>query len=171
LLYLWIVALTGCTIQTKVVRPDWQNPDHLRVGSQVVSLLRSVDRDPRQCKVSFVETEKLNAVSLGNCTFGFTTGLISTGDERLIRGVAAHEVAHEVLGHAGKRKAAAASEQAIRTALSFIPSVRGLVATSAVLVAGMLALPAYSRSQEAEADEKAVEILQAVGETPTQRER
>ena len=35
----------------------------------------------------------------------------------------------------------------------------GLIASSAVLVTGMLALPAYSRSQETDADNKAVEIL------------
>jgi Zn-dependent protease with chaperone function len=89
----------------------------------------------------------------------FYYGLINTGDEKLIRGVAAHEIGHEVLGHADKRKAAIATEQLTRTALSFIPGVGGLIASNAVLVTGMLALPAYSRSQETDADNKAVEIL------------
>jgi hypothetical protein len=106
----------------------------------------------------------LNAVSLGDCTFGFSTGLISTGDEQLIRGVGAHEVAHEVLGHANKRKAAIATQQAISTVVSFIPGIGGLIATSAVLVASMFALPAYSRSQEGEADEQAVAILRLAGD-------
>jgi len=155
-----ITILPGCAPQTKAFRPDWQNIDHQRAGAQLVQLLRSSGRDPAACKIFLFETASLNAVSLGGCTFGFSTGLVETRDERLIRGVAAHEVAHEVLGHADKRKAAVAAEQAIRTAVSFIPGVGGLIATSAVMVAGMLALPAYSRSQEAEADEKAVEILQ-----------
>ena len=83
---------------------------------------------------------------------------------KLIRGLGAHEIGHEVLGHADKRKAAVATEQVIRTGVSLIPGVGGLIATSAVLVAGMLALPAYSRSQEAEADSKAVEILRSAKE-------
>ena len=158
------LVISGCAEKTKTIRPDWQNPGHKLVAQQLVPLLRAGGRDPNVCKVFFIETEKLNAVSLGDCTFGFTTGLTGTGDAKLIFGVAAHEVAHDVLGHADKRKAAIATEQLIRTGVSLIPGVGGLIASSAVLVVGMLALPAYSRSQEAEADDKAVEILQAAGD-------
>lgn len=161
---LGMLALASCAAQTKTVRPDWQNPGHKLVGQQLVSLLRAVGRDPNTCKIAFFETEVLNAVSLGDCRFGFSTGVANTGDATLIAGVAAHEVAHDVLGHANKRQAAAATEQLIRTGVSIIPGIGGLIATSAVLVAGMVALPAYSRSQEAEADEKAVEILKARGD-------
>lgn len=161
---LGMLALASCAAQTKTVRPDWQNPGHKLVGQQLVSLLRAAGRDPNTCKIAFFETEVLNAVSLGDCRFGFSTGLANTGDATLIGGVAAHEVAHDVLGHANKRQAAAATEQLIRTGVSLIPGIGGLIATSAVLVAGMVALPAYSRSQEAEADEKGVEILKARGD-------
>jgi Zn-dependent protease with chaperone function len=162
-LYVCILSLTGCAgeraAQTKVVKPDWQNPLHKKVAEQIVPLLRSAGRSPGNCQVFFIDSQKLNAMSLGECRFGFTTGLINTGDERLIRGVAAHEIGHEVLGHADKRKTAIAAEQITRTALSFIPGVGGLIASSAALVTGQLALPAYSRSQETDADNKAVEIL------------
>ena len=162
-LYICILSLVGCagerTAQTKVIKPDWQNPAHKRVAEQIVPLLRSAGRSPGNCQVFFIDSQKLNAMSLGECKFGFTTGLINTGDERLIRGVAAHEIGHEVLGHADKRKTAIAAEQWTRTALSFIPGVGGLIASNAVFVTGMLALPAYSRSQETDADNKAVEIL------------
>ena len=162
-LSLSILALAGCAsqtaAQTKVVKPDWQNPTHKKVAEQIVPLLKSAGRSPGNCQIFFIDSQKLNAMSLGECKFGFTTGLINTGDERLIRGVAAHEIGHEVLGHADKRKTAIAAEQMTRTALSFIPGVGGLIASSAVLVTGMLALPAYSRSQETDADNEAVEIL------------
>ncbi|MGA2333471.1 MAG: M48 family metallopeptidase [Syntrophales bacterium] len=162
-LYFSVLALTGCAAQTaaqtKVVKPDWQNPVHKKVAEQIVPLLKSAGRSPGNCQVFFIDSQILNAMSLGECKFGFTTGLINIGDERLIRGVAAHEIGHEVLGHADKRKTAIATEQLTRTALSFIPGVGGLIASNAVLVTGMLALPAYSRSQETDADNKAVEIL------------
>jgi hypothetical protein len=158
------LVISGCAETTKTIRPNWQNPGHRLVAQQLVPLLRAGGRDQNVCKVFFIETENLNAVSLGECTFGFTTGLADTGDAKLIVGVAAHEVAHDVLGHADKRKAAIATEQLIRTGVSLIPGVGGLIASSAILVAGMLALPAYSRSQEAEADDKAVEILLAAGD-------
>ncbi len=161
--YLFVFSLMGCAsqtaAQTKVVKPDLQNPAHKKSVEQIVPLLRSAGRSPDKCQVFFIESEKLNAVSMGECKFGFTTGLIKTGDERLIRGVAAHEVGHEVLGHADKRKTAIAAEQITRTALSLIPGVGGLIASNAVMVTGMIALPAYSRSQESDADNKAVEIL------------
>ena len=163
LLYVCAMSLAGCATQTaaqtKVVQPDWQNPSHKKVAEQIVPLLHSAGRSPGNCQIFLIDSEKLNAMSMGECKFGFTTGLINTGDERLIRGVAAHEIGHEVLGHADKRKAAIAAEQLTRTALSFIPGVGGLIASNALLVTGMLALPAYSRSQETEADSKAVEIL------------
>jgi Zn-dependent protease with chaperone function len=163
ILYLCILSLVGCaaqtTAQTNVVKPDWQNPAHKKVIEQIVPLLQSAGRSPGNCQVLFIDSQKLNAVSMGECKFGFTTGLINTGDERLIRGVAAHEISHEVLGHADKRKTAIAAEQLTSTALSFIPGVGGLIASHAVLLTGMLALPAYSRSQETDADNKAVEIL------------
>ena len=122
-------------------------------------ICKSAGRSPGNCQIFFIDSQKLNAMSLGECRFGFTTGLINTGDERLIRGVAAHEIGHEVLGHADKRKMAIAAEQLTRTALSFIPGLGGLIASNAVLVTDMLALPAYSRSQETDADSKAVDIL------------
>jgi Zn-dependent protease with chaperone function len=157
--YLSILALTGCATQTKIVKPDWQNTDHKKFAEQIVPLLTSAGLSPGNCQIFFIDSQKLNAMSLGECKFGFTTGLINMDDERLIRGVAAHEIGHEVLGHADKRKTAIAAEQLTRTALSFIPGVGGLIASNAVLVTGMLALPAYSRSQETDADNKAVDIL------------
>ncbi|HUH65057.1 MAG TPA: M48 family metallopeptidase [Syntrophales bacterium] len=167
-LYISIIALAGCASQTasqtKVITPDWQNPIHRKVGEQFVPLLVSAGRSPANCQVFFIESTKINAMSLGGCKFGFTMGLVNTGDERLIRGVAAHEIGHEVLGHADKRKTAIAAEQLTRTALSFIPGLGGLIASNAVAVTGMLALPAYSRSQETDADSKAVEILSKAGD-------
>lgn len=160
---IWLLILFaagGCTgPKASVVKPDWENPAHSRVAAQVVPLLISAGKSPAKCGIFFLDSKELNAVSLGNCRFGFTMGLVNTGDVELIRGVAAHEVAHELLGHADKRQAAVATEQAIRTAVSFLPGVGGLIASGAVLIAGTIALPAYSRSQESEADQKAVVLL------------
>ncbi len=159
-----ILLVSACAPQAKLVRPDWQNPSHKLVNDQVVPLLRVAGRNPAACKIFFIDSEKINALSAGECRFGLTMGLVNTGDAQFIRGIAAHEVAHEVLGHADKRRAAITTEQLIRTGVSLIPGVGGLIATSAVLVAGMIAVPAYSRSQEAEADAKAVEILKEVND-------
>jgi Zn-dependent protease with chaperone function len=159
--FILLLLLVGCAPQAKVVKPDWQNPRDRLVGAEVAALLTATGRSPAACQVFLIDSEKLNAVSLGECRFGFTLGLAGTHDARLIRGVAAHEVAHDLLGHADKRKAAVATEWLIRQGVSLIPGVGGLIAAASVLVVGMVALPAYSRTQEAEADARAVEVLLA----------
>ena len=161
---LLLLVAVGCAARTKVVKADWQNPNHKMVGQQLAALLHAAGRDPSHCTMGIVESEKINAFSAGGCRFGFTDGLAATGDVQLIRGVAAHEIAHEVLGHADKRKAAIATQKAILQGVSFIPGIGGLIAVGTVLVAGMVVLPAYSRSQEADADSKAVEILRSADE-------
>jgi Zn-dependent protease with chaperone function len=126
-------------------------------------LLQAAGRDPQACGVIFFETEHLNAVSLGNCTFGFTTGLAATNDRVLITGVAAHEVAHEALRHAEKAEVAVTTVRVAQGAARAVPGWGALVALAIIPVA-MVILPAYSRSLEAAADEKALEILQTEGD-------
>jgi hypothetical protein len=76
-LYLCVFSLVGCAAQTaaqtKVVKPDSQNPAHKKAVEQIVPLLRSAGRSPGNCRVIFIDSQKLNAVSMGECKFGFTT--------------------------------------------------------------------------------------------------
>ncbi len=54
----------------------------------------------------FFESNNLAGFTLGNCMFAFTTGLVSTRDEKLIRGIEAPMVAVEVLGRSEKPQVA-----------------------------------------------------------------
>jgi len=160
-----VAALAGCASQPKfrALSPDWQNPDHGRFMESLVLLLRAPGRDPMGCSLYFFKSRNLSATSLGNCMFRVSTGLASTGDEKLIRGILAKEVAHEVLGHADKRKAA-------REAAAKAGGTLGVLSIFAAAAPGgrPLALPptaiAYSPSQHAEAKEKAAEILRDSGD-------
>jgi len=165
LLCVVVAALAGCASQPKfrALSPDWQNPDHGRLMVSLVSLLRAPGRDPMGCSLYFFESRNLSAISLGNCLFRVSTGLASTGDEKLIRGILAKEVAHEVLGHANKRKAAREAAGKARGTLGVV-SIFAAAAPGGRAVAVPPTATAYSPSQHAEAKEKAAEILRDSGD-------
>lgn len=158
----FLVVLPACAERPQYVKPDFTLPSHRAVGEQFVAAFEAVGRSPQSCTLAFIQSPDINAASAGDCVFGVTTALVDTEDERLIAGIVAHEVAHDVLGHANKRKAAAATAQAVQLGTSFIPLVGSFVSLG-VAAASWLALPAYSRAQEAEADARAVAILRGMG--------
>src|SRR6266566_10169488 len=102
----------------------------------------------------------INAASSGGSRFIVTSGLVETGNRRLLIGVAAHELAHDTLGHV---QSACAARTGVNTAANlvgaFIP-FGGLV----VQLAAIPGLQAYSRSQEADADREAIVILERAGQ-------
>jgi Zn-dependent protease with chaperone function len=76
-----------------------------------------------------------------------------------------HEVAHEVMGHVGTRRKLSLSLTASFGALGiFAPGV-GLLD----FVVNPLVVRAFGRHQELQADQKAVEILRAMGHTAPRR--
>jgi hypothetical protein len=158
-----VLAFTGCAPELKRVAPDWENPGQRLVGEELTPLLQAAGRDPGTCEVFFLETPHLNAADFGNCTFGFTTGFADTQDAALIEGVVAHEVAHEVLSHPEKQELAAGTMQGIAKGLAQAPGW-GPVAALGVLAVSMVILPSYARVHEADADAKALELLQAAGD-------
>jgi Zn-dependent protease with chaperone function len=77
----------------------------------------------------------------------------------VIEAVVAHEVAHEVLGHIGDRRRLSLSIFAGFTLLGVVAPGVGLLD----LIVNPLAVRAFSRHQELQADHRAVEILSAMG--------
>jgi Zn-dependent protease with chaperone function len=77
----------------------------------------------------------------------------------VIDALVAHEVAHEVLGHAGQRRALSLSLTAGFTVLGVVIPGAGLLdfAVSPLIVR------AFTRDQEVSADLRAVEILRVMG--------
>ena len=132
-----------------------------RLQRVMAPLLRAMN-DPRrlsEVRVSIVDDPDINAASGGNGEFYVTTGLLKKANEEHLRGVLAHEIAHDDLGHV-------ASAQILGTGLNlgvilleqFIPG------SSAVTpIAGALIANSYSRSEELEADRHGVEILRRAG--------
>src|SRR3989442_6245037 len=101
-----------------------------------------------------------NAASSGGSRFIVTSGLVETSNRCLLIGVAAHELAHDTLGHVQAARSTRTGVSAAANVVgAFIP-FGGLV----VQLAAMPALQAYSRSHEAEADSDALVILDRAGQ-------
>lgn len=98
------------------------------------------------------------AYSDEEAVFYFTDGLMKQPTE-VIEAVVAHEVAHEVLGHIGDRRRLSLSIFAGFTLLGVVAPGVGLLD----LIVNPLAVRAFSRHQELQADRRAVEILSAMG--------
>jgi len=114
--------------------------------------------DPQRYGFAFIKSPTAAAYSDEDATFYFTDGLMRQPTP-IVEAVVAHEVAHEVLGHVGTRRKLSLSLTASFGALGlFAPGV-GLLD----FVVNPLVVRSYGRYQEMQADQKAVEILRAMG--------
>ena len=120
--------------------------------------------DPKRYGFAFINSPTAAAYSDEDATFYFTDGLMRQ-PAAVIEAVVAHEVAHEVLGHVGTRRKLSLSLTASFGALGiFAPGV-GLLD----FVVNPLVVRAFGRHQELQADQKAVEILRAMGHPAPRR--
>lgn len=112
-----------------------------------------------QVKIAVVADDSINAANAGGGQFMVTTGLLEKGNDTHLRGVLAHEVAHEDLGHVAKTSALATGVEFAMVLLDQIyPGASALTP-----VAGQLVVNAYTRREESEADAHAVEIMKRAG--------
>ena len=114
---------------------------------------------PSQVKVGLIDSQDINAANAGPNEFYVTTGLLGRASDAQLRAVMAHEVAHADLGHVAKT-------QALGTGLSIGMIILDQIVpgTGAVTpLVGQLAVNAYSRKEEYQADAHGVELLKRAG--------
>ena len=75
-----------------------------RLRRVMVPLLQAMDRPCRvdQVRVGIINQSEINAANAGSCEFYVTMGLLRRANDNQLRGVLAHEVAHQDLGHVAK---------------------------------------------------------------------
>ena len=132
-----------------------------RLRHIMIPLVRATNRPGRldEIRVKIVDDPNVNAGSAGGGQFLITTGLLRKANDDQLRGVLAHEIAHDDLGHPAKMQilgaglgiGAALLEKVFPGSGSFAP------------VAGTLIASNYSRPQEKAADRHAVTILRRAG--------
>jgi predicted Zn-dependent protease len=127
----------------------------------MVPLLRAGNktRSLKQARVAVIEDPNINAANAGGGEFYVTTGLLQKANDEQLRGILAHEVAHDDLGHVAR-----AQVLGVGLNLGVILLEQILPGSSAITpIAGTLVARAYSRSEELAADRHAVEILERAG--------
>ncbi len=95
----------------------------------------------------------------GNCEFYVTAGLLRRANEDQLRGIFAHEIAHEDLGHVAKAQVLGAGLNILAAGLQQLFPASGVLAP----IAGELVARSYSRNEEYAADRHGVEILRRAG--------
>jgi len=132
-----------------------------RLQRVMVPLLR-VTNNPRrfsEIKVGIIDDKSINAANAGGGEFYVTTGLLAKANDEHLRGVLAHEIAHDDLGHVARA-------QVLGTGLNLgVILLEQLIPGSSAItpIAGTLIARSYSRSEESEADRHGVEILRRAG--------
>jgi Zn-dependent protease with chaperone function len=172
LLLLPLAFALGCAVETTTSAPP-RSPSQdaartpnikpldpsqtARLQRIMIPLLRAGDktRSLKEIRVGVIEDPNINAANAGGGEFYVTTGLLQKANDEQLRGILAHEIANDDLGHVAK-----AQVLGIGLNLGVILLEQVIPGSSVITpIAGTLVARAYSRSEELEADQRAVEIL------------
>jgi predicted Zn-dependent protease len=173
----WVLFLAlagGCAVETTSAppRPSPQEAgtpnvkpldptQAARLQRIMVPLVRAGDktRSLKEVRVGVVEDPNINAANAGGGEFYVTTGLLQKANDEHLRGILAHEIAHDDLGHVAR-----AQVLGVGLNVGVILLEQIFPGSSTITpIAGTLVARAYSRREELEADRHAVEILQRAG--------
>lgn len=112
-----------------------------------------------QVRVRIMDDPQINAASAGGGEFYVTRGLLEKANDEHLRGVLAHELAHDDLGHVAKAQTLGAGLNIGMILLDQIFPGSGKLTP----IAGVLVANSYSRQEEYEADRHGVDILTRAG--------
>jgi predicted Zn-dependent protease len=172
-----IATLNGCVIDTMPTpaptsrrAPDERVPsrqarvdprDEERLRRVMIPLIRAMNRPCRldEVRVAVTADSEVNAANAGNCQFLVTAGLLRRANDEDLRGIMAHEIAHEDLGHVAKAQVLGAGLNVGAALLQQLFPAGALIGP----VAGTLIARGYGRTEEYQADQHGVEILQRAG--------
>lgn len=132
-----------------------------RIRRIMTPLVATMDhpRPLSQVKVGIMDDSHVNAASAGGGEFYVTSGLLQKASDDQLRGVLAHELAHDDLGHVAKAQALGAGLGVGMIILDQIFPGSGRITP----IGGALITSSYSRSEEYAADRHGMEILMRAG--------
>ena len=163
-LFVLAVLDAGCAgLPAQTYYPEPGDPNRLRVANVLHRVSVAAGDDPARYGFYFIKTRYPTAFTDGDATFYISDGLARM-PLPVLQAVIAHEVAHEILDHIGTRRRMAAGMTGGFSAAGFLYPGVGLLD----FVVNPLVVRAFSRKQELEADQRAVEILRDMGD-PTPR--
>ena len=162
-LLLALALTTGCALippshPDLAYYPSLRDPGTTRISHTLYRAAQAAGDDPDRCAFALIQTTAVTSFAAADATFYFSDGLARL-PQRHVDALVAQKVAHEVLGHAGKRRTLSMSITAGFAVLGIFMPGFGL----ADFVVNPLAVRAYSREQELAADQRTIEILRDMG--------
>jgi putative metalloprotease len=132
-----------------------------RIRRIMAPLVAAMDhpRPLNQVKVGIMDDSQVNAASAGGGEFYVTSGLLQKANDDQLRGVLAHELAHDDLGHVAKAQALGAGLGIGMIILDQVFPGSGRLTP----IAGALVTSSYSRTEEYAADRHGTDILARAG--------
>jgi beta-barrel assembly-enhancing protease len=138
---------------------DAQQAERLRLIMVPLAKAMNHPRPLNQIRVAIMDDPHVNAASAGGGEFYVTTGLLLKASDDQLRGVLAHELAHDDLGHVAKAQTLGAGVGIGVIILDQLFPGSG----SLTPIAGALITTGYSRQEEYEADHHGVDLLRGAG--------
>jgi predicted Zn-dependent protease len=132
-----------------------------RLRSVMIPLINAMDRPcpADEVQVSILDQSEINAGNAGGCQFLVTTGLLQRANDDQLRGVLAHEIAHQDLGHVARAQVLNTGLGIGAALLEQIFPGSGAIAP----LAGTLLARGHGRTEEYAADRHGVDILRRAG--------
>ena len=155
-----LVLITGCasTVPERAYYPNPADPETRVLAEALWRAAKAASDDPGEYSFAMIRSNDVSAYTVEDATFYFTQGL-ARQPAKVIDALVAHEVAHELLGHIGQRRALSLSLGAGFTVLGIAIPGTGLLD----FIVNPLIVRAFTRDQEIAADLKAVEVLRDMG--------
>jgi metalloprotease len=110
-------------------------------------------------RLAIVDNDHINAANAGSAQFMVTRGLLEKANDDQLRGVLAHELAHEDLGHVARTQTLGTG---VNIGIALLEQIFPGSSTITPL-AGQLILNRYTQTEEYAADRHGAEILQRAG--------
>ena len=144
-----ITTLTACaTVPDNAYYPDPSAPETRVLAQALYRAARAASEDPTRYSFAMLRVAEVRAYTADGSTFYFTQRL-ALEPPTVIDALVAHEIAHTLLDHVGRRRPLSASVSSGLSVLDFFTT--------------SLVVRAYTRDQEIEADQRAVEVLRDMG--------
>jgi Zn-dependent protease with chaperone function len=158
-----LTLATGCALippshPDLAYYPSPRDPAATKISSTLYRAARAVGDDPDGYSFALIQTKTVTSFVGPDATFYFSDGLARL-PQRHVDALVAQKVAHEVLGHTGKRRTLSLSITAGFAVVGLFVPGGGL----ADFVVNPLVVRAYSRQQELDADQRTIEILRDMG--------
>jgi|SRR5262245_45373292 len=138
--------------------PDTKEPRTKRLSETLYRAAVAAGDDPAHYSFAMLQTTKVIAVTHEEGIFYFSEGLADQNPEH-VDALVAHEVAHEVLGHVGKRRTLSLGVSGGFAVVGFVVPGFGLLD----FLVNPIIVRAFTRDQSLDADQKTLEILLAMG--------